>query len=119
MKLIAMVVDHETEQAVLILMFSFTGKLRHWAQQNTEALYSLTCVPQFVDLVKSSFAVKDYQNENLHILVKLEHDNFDITDYARSFNDSRSFWKIYISNNCATYLFIMGLRSRSLRADLM
>jgi hypothetical protein len=45
MRLTAMGVDPETKQASsLILMSSFTGKLAHWAQHNTEALYSLTFV---------------------------------------------------------------------------
>jgi hypothetical protein len=33
----AMGVDLETKQASLTIMSSFTGKLGHWAQQNTEA----------------------------------------------------------------------------------
>jgi hypothetical protein len=44
MRLTRMGVDLATKQASLILMSSFTGKLGHWAQQNTEALYSLTFV---------------------------------------------------------------------------
>ena len=72
MRLTAMGADPETNQANLILMSSFTGKLRHWAQQNTEALYSLTSVTQFVELVRYSFVIKDYQTENLILLVKLE-----------------------------------------------
>ena len=55
MRLTTMGVDPETKQASLILMSSFNGKLGHWAQHNTEALYSLTFVTQFVDLVRSSF----------------------------------------------------------------
>jgi hypothetical protein len=35
-KLTTMGVDPETRQASLILMFYFTRKLGHWAQQNTE-----------------------------------------------------------------------------------
>jgi len=59
MRLTVMVVGHETEQASLIYMPSFTGKLGNWAQQNIEALYSLTSVTQLVDLVRSSFVIKD------------------------------------------------------------
>ena len=44
MRLTTMRVDLETKQASLILMSSFIGKLGHWAQQNTEALYSLISV---------------------------------------------------------------------------
>jgi hypothetical protein len=44
MRLTTMGVDPETKQASLIFMSSFTGKLGHWAQQNIEALYSLTSV---------------------------------------------------------------------------
>jgi hypothetical protein len=51
MRLTAMGVDHETKQASLILMSSFTGNLGHWAQRNTEVVYSLTYVTQHVDLV--------------------------------------------------------------------
>jgi hypothetical protein len=112
-------VDTETTQASLILMSSLTGKLGHWAQQNTEALYSLTFVSQLVDLVRSSFVIKDYQAENLNLLVKLEQGNSDAPDYTRKFNDYRSFWKFEISETFGTYLYIMGLRSGSLRADFM
>ena len=53
------------KQASLIPMSSFIRELEHWAQQNTEALYSLTSVTQLVDLVRFSFVIKDYQAENL------------------------------------------------------
>ena len=52
-------VNPETKQASLILMFSYIGKLGHWALQNIEALYSLTSVTQLVDLVGSNFVIKD------------------------------------------------------------
>jgi hypothetical protein len=65
-------VDYETKQASLILMSSFIGKLGHWAQPNTAALYGLTFVSQLVDLARSSFVIKDYQAENLNLLIKLE-----------------------------------------------
>jgi hypothetical protein len=119
MRLTAMGVDPETKQASLILMSSFIGKLGHWAQQNTEALYSLTSVTQLVDLVRSSFVIKDYQAENLNLLVKLEQGNSDVPDYTRKFNDYYSFWKPEVSEKFGTYLYIMGLRSGPLRADLM
>ena len=57
-------VNPETKQASLILMSSFIGNLGYWAQQNTEALYSITFVAQLVDLVRSSFVIKDYHANN-------------------------------------------------------
>jgi hypothetical protein len=69
MRLTTMGIDPDTTQASLILMSSFIGKLGHWAQQNTEALYNLTSVTQLVDLVRSSFLIKDYQAENLNSLL--------------------------------------------------
>jgi hypothetical protein len=119
MRLTAMGVDPNTKQASLILMSSFIGKLGHWAQQNTEALYSLTSVTQLVDLVRSSFVIKDYQAENLNLLIKLDQGNSDVPDYTRKFNDYYSFWKPEVSEKFGTYLYIMGLRSGPLRADLM
>jgi hypothetical protein len=119
MRLTTMGVDPETKQASLILMSSFTGKLGQWAQQNTEALYSLTSVTQLVDLVMSSFVIKGYQAENLNFLVKLEQGNSDVPDYTQKFNDYYSFWKSDVSEKFGTYLYIMGLRSDPLRADLM
>jgi hypothetical protein len=61
MRLTAMGVDLDTKQVSLILMSSFTGNLGYWAQQNTEALYSLAYVTQLVDLVRSSFVITNYQ----------------------------------------------------------
>ena len=119
MRLTTIGVDPETSQANLILMSSFTGKLGHCAQQNIQALYSLTFVTQLVDLVRSSFVKKDYQAENLNLLVKLEQGNSDVPDYTQNFNDYYSFWKPEVSEKFVTYLYIMGLRSGSLRADLM
>ena len=74
---------------------------------------------QLVDLVRSSFVIKDYQAEKLNLLVKLGQINSDVPDYIRKFNDYHSFWKSKISEKIGTYLYIMGLRSRPLRADLM
>ena len=91
MRLRAMGVDHETKQANLMLMSSFIGKLGHWAQQNTEALYILTSVTRLVDLVRSSFVIKDYQAENLIFLVKLEQGNLDVPEYTRKFNEYYNF----------------------------
>ena len=42
MRLTTMGFNPNTKQASLILISSFIWKLGHWAQQNTEALYSLT-----------------------------------------------------------------------------
>jgi len=112
-------VDPETNQASLILMSFFTGKLGHWAQQNIEALYSLNYVTQLVDLVRSSFVIKDCQAKKMNLLVKLEQGNLDVPDYTRKLNDYYSFWKSEISEKAGIYLYIMGLRSGPLRADLM
>jgi hypothetical protein len=86
MRMTSMGVDVDTKQASLIIMSPFTGKEGHWAQKNTEALYSLTSVNQLVDLVRSSFVIKDYQAQNLNLLVKLEQGNSDVPDYTRKFN---------------------------------
>jgi hypothetical protein len=82
-------------------------------------VYTLTSVTQLVDLVSSSFVLKYIQAESLNLLVKLEHGNLDIPDYTRKFNDYHSFWKSEVSQKIGTYLHIMGLRSKPLRADLM
>ena len=63
--------------------------------------------------------IKDYQAENLNLLIKLEQGNSDVPDYTQKFNDYRSFWKTEISKIFGTYLYITGLRSEPLRADLM
>ena len=63
--------------------------------------------------------IKDYQAENYHLLVKLEQCNLDVSKYTRMFNDYHSFWKTEISEKYATYFYIMVLRSRPLRADIM
>ena len=68
MRFTTMGVDPETKQASLLLMSSFTGKLGHWAQQNTEVLYSITSVTQLGDLVRPSFVIKDLQAKNLNLL---------------------------------------------------
>ena len=59
MRLTSMGVESETKQAILILKSSFIRKLGHWAQHNNEVLYSLTSITQLVDLVRSSFVIKD------------------------------------------------------------
>jgi hypothetical protein len=100
-------------------MSSFTRKFGHWAQQNTEVLHSLTSVTQLVYLERISFVIKDYQAENLNLLVKLEQGNSDVSDYTRKFNVYHSFWKSEISEKFGTYLYIMGLRFGPLRADIM
>jgi len=91
MQLTTMGVDPKAKQASLILMSSFIGKLRHWAQQNNEALYSLSFVAQRVDLVRSSYVIKDYQAEDSNLLVKMEQVNLDFSDYTREFDDYHSF----------------------------
>ena len=86
-------VNSTTRQANLILISSFTGKLGHWAQQNTEVLYNLNSVSQLVYFVRSSFVVKEYHTEHLQLLIKVEQNGLDILDYIRKFNDSYSFRK--------------------------
>jgi hypothetical protein len=90
-KLVAMGVDHDTRQPNLTLMSTFTGKLGHWAQQNTEVLYNLNSASQLVEFVRSSFVVKDYQAEHLQLLIKIEQNGLEISDYIRTFSDSYSF----------------------------
>jgi hypothetical protein len=94
--------------------------VEHWAQQKSEAFYSLTSVTQLVDLVRFSFVIKYYQAENLNLLFKLEQGNLDSSNYTRKFNDIIvDFVKIKFLKKNTTYLYIMGLRSRRLREDLM
>jgi len=112
-------VDPETKQASLILIISFTGKLGHWAKQNTEVLYSLNCVSQLVEFVRSGFVVKESQAEHLQLLIRKEQNGLDISDFIRKFNDSYSFWKSKISEKLVAYLFVSSLRSGSLQLDLM
>ena len=119
MRLTTIGIDPETKQASLILMSSFTRKLGHWAQQNTETLYSLTYVTQMVDLVRSSFVIKDYQAENVNILVKLEQGNSDVPDYTRKFSYYYRFWKPEVSEKKWNLFVHYGLRFDPLRADLM
>ena len=63
--------------------------------------------------------IKAYQADNLNLLVKLKQDSSDVPDYNRKFNDYNSFWKYEIFEKVGTYLYIMGLYSRPLRANLM
>ena len=74
---------------------------------------------QLVDFVRSNFVVKDYQAEHLQLLIECEQNDLDISEYIRKFNDSYSFWKSEISEKCDVYLFVLGLRSGPLRADLI
>ena len=74
---------------------------------------------QLVDLVRSDFVKKVYQAENSNLLVKLEQGNLDVPDYTRKFNDYGCFGKSEIFKKHWTYLYIMGLYSSPLRADLM
>jgi hypothetical protein len=119
MRLTSMGVVLETKQASLIGMSSFIGKLGHWAQHNVEALYSLTCVTQLVDLARYRFVIKNYQAKNLNLLVKMEQGDSDVPNYTQKFNDYHNFWKTEISEKVAACAYIMDLRSRPLRADLM
>jgi len=91
MRLTTMGVDLKTKQASSILMSSFIRKLGHWAQQNTEAFYSLNYGNQLVDLVRSSFVIKYDQAENLNLLVKLEQGHLDIPYYTIKFKYYHSF----------------------------
>jgi len=119
MRLTTMGVDPETKQASLILITSFIGKLGHWAKQNTDALYSLNSVTQLVNLVRLGFVIKDFKAEKMNLLVILEQGNSDVPDYTRKFNDYHSFGKSGIYEKIGNYLYVMGLRSGPLRADLM
>ena len=55
----------------------------------------------------------------MQVLIECEQNGLDISEYIRKFNDSYSFWKSEISEKCSVYLFVLGLRSGPLRADLM
>ena len=62
---------------------------------------------------------KDYQTKYLQLLIKVEQNGLEISDYIRKFNESYSFWKLEISEKCVVYLVVLGLRSGPLRANLM
>ena len=63
--------------------------------------------------------VKNYQDAHLQLLIRVEQNGFEISDYIRICNDSYSFSKSEISEKCVVYLFVLGLRGGFLRADLM
>jgi hypothetical protein len=82
MRLASMSVDFETKQTSLILihMSAFTWKSKRWTQHNIETLCSLTSLTHLVDLVRPSFVMKDYQVENLNLLINLEQGNLNIPE---------------------------------------
>lgn len=110
-------VDPDSHEGAMMLAGCFTGKLGAWFGKNYSKR-TFNGVPELVKLIQTSFSIRDFQGENLIKLIRMQQSG-KLSSFIRAFNDAFDDWKDEISFKFAAYLFIYGLSSVELRAELL
>jgi hypothetical protein len=112
-------INPDSNQAVVILVSSFTGKLGNWASDHTAEIYALQTLDELIAYVRVGFSIEDVEGKNLYSLIQVKQNDKSLTDYTQEFNSAYSYWKNSIDVKAAVYIYIGGLKNGALRADLM
>ena len=112
-------VDPNSNEAVTIVVSSFTGSLGNWAADHADEIFKLDSIDALTAFVRVSFSNEDLEGKNLYSLIKLDQGDKTLHEYTQEFNSSYSYWKDDIAVKVAVYLYIGGLKNGSVRADLM
>jgi hypothetical protein len=112
-------INPDSNQAVVILVSSFTGKLGNWASDHTAEIYALQTLDELISYVRVGFSIEDVEGKNLYSLIQVKQNDKSLTDYTQEFNNAYSYWKNSIDVKAAVYIYIGGLKNGALRADLM
>jgi hypothetical protein len=112
-------INPDSNQAVVILVSSFTGKLGNWASDHTTEIYALQTLDELIAYVRVGFSIEDVEGKNLYSLIQVKQNDKSLTDYTQEFNSAYSYWKNSIDVKAAVYIYIGGLKNGALRADLM
>ena len=109
--------DPESHDGAMIIAACFTGKLGSWFSEH-HADREFTGLHELIELIKTSFSIRDFRGENLIKLVSMKQTN-KLANYIRAFNDCYNDWRDDISFDFVAHLFIYGLSSVELRAELL
>ena len=109
--------DPESHDGAMIIAACFVGKLGSWFSEH-HADRKFKGLQELIDLIKTSFSIRDFRGENLIKLVSMKQTN-KLANYIRAFNDCYNDWKDDISFDFVAHLFMYGLSSVELRAELL
>ena len=109
--------DPESHDGAMIIAACFVGKLGSWFSEH-HADRKFRGLQELIDLIKTSFSIRDFRGENLIKLVSMKQTN-KLANYIRAFNDCYNDWKDDISFDFVAHLFMYGLSSVELRAELL
>jgi hypothetical protein len=112
-------INPDSNQAVVVLVSSFTCKLGNWASDNSAEIYNLKALDELVAYVRVGFSIEDVEGKNLYFLIRVQQGDTSLTYYTQEFNGSYAYWKNSIDIKAAVYIYIGGLRDGALRVDLM
>jgi len=112
-------IDPDSNQAVVILVSSFTCKLGNLAADHNAEIYGLQTLNDLITYVRVGFSIEDVEGKNLYSLIRVQQGEKSLTDYTQEFNSSYAYWKNSIDIKAAVYIYIGGLKNGALRADLM
>ncbi len=111
-------INPDTNQAVVVLVSSFTGKLGNWASDHSAEIYDMkTTLDELIAYVRVGFLIEDVEGKKMYSLIQVKQNDKSLTDYTQEFNSSYSYWKNSIDVKAAVYIYIGGLKNGALRAD--
>jgi len=71
------------------------------------------------DSPRSNYAVTNYHTELLQMIIALELDNLNVSNYSLTFDDYYSLLKLDVTDQSTDYFFILDLCKGPLQNDLM
>ncbi len=65
-------INFDSNQVVVVLVSSFTGKLGNWASDHSTEIYDLKTLDELITYVRVGISIEDVEGKNLYSLIRLQ-----------------------------------------------
>ncbi len=86
MKIKGFWINPDSNQVVVVLVFSFTGKLGNWPSDHNAEIYDLKTLDELIAYVRVGFSIEDVEGKSLYSLIRVKQGDKSLTDYTQEFN---------------------------------
>ncbi len=86
-------INPNSNQAVVVLVSSFTCKLGNWTSDHSAEIYDLATFDELIAYVRVDFFIEDVEGKNLYSLIRVHQGDKSLKHYTQEFNSSYAYWK--------------------------
>ena len=79
-------INPKSNQGVVVLVSSLTGKLGDWASNHSSEIYETRTMDELINYVRVNYSIEDIKGNNLYSFLRLEQGESSLQDYTKEFN---------------------------------